>query len=329
MDLPPGLAGPVDVELAKLEDTIPGENAMRGGSVYELKWDGYRLAVVHDDDGVRLWSRNRTDLTSRFPDVAAAASEHVDVGTVLDGEVVVWNGARLDFDLLQRRLVTAAARVPALAREHPASFVAFDLLARDGRDLRRRSWDKRRASLEDVAAGWVPPLQLSPYTRELVEARRWFQEYRPAGIEGLVVKGAATTYTPGKRGWVKVKSRETREVIVGAVIGSLTAPDAIVAGLVDGDDQLIIVGRSTPLSVAQARSLAPVLRAPTGPHPWPDKIASGGFGGGRDKVAITHVDPVVVVEVTADTALQAGRFRHPLRFVRHRPDLQPGDLPPL
>jgi ATP-dependent DNA ligase len=297
MDLPPGLAGPVDVELAKLEDTIPGENAMRGGSVYELKWDGYRLAVVHDDDGVRLWSRNRTDLTSRFPDVAAAASEHVDVGTVLDGEVVVWNGARLDFDLLQRRLVTAAARVPALAREHPASF--------------------------------VPPLQLSPYTRELVEARRWFQEYRPAGIEGLVVKGAATTYTPGKRGWVKVKSRETREVIVGAVIGSLTAPDAIVAGLVDGDDQLIIVGRSTPLSVAQARSLAPVLRAPTGPHPWPDKIASGGFGGGRDKVAITHVDPVVVVEVTADTALQAGRFRHPLRFVRHRPDLQPGDLPPL
>src|SRR5215218_3374590 len=114
MALPPGLAGPVDVELAKLQETIPAERAMRGGSVYELKWDGYRLAVVHDDNGVRLWSRNGTDLTARFPDVAAAASEHVDIGTVLDGEVVIWNGARLDFDLLQRRLVTAAGRVPGV-----------------------------------------------------------------------------------------------------------------------------------------------------------------------------------------------------------------------
>jgi ATP-dependent DNA ligase len=154
-------------------------------------------------------------------------------------------------------------------------------------------------------------------------------DYRPAGIKGLVVKGAATTYTPGKRGWVKVKSRETREVIVGAVIGPLTAPDAIVASLVDGDDQLVIVGRRTPLSAAQARSLTAVLEAPTGPHPWPGEINSGGFGGGRDKVAITHVDPVVVAEVTADTALQAGRFRHPLPFVRHRPDLEPDDLPRL
>src|SRR3954452_21714062 len=89
MKLPPGLAGPVDVELAKLEETIPAEHAMRGGSVYELKWDGYRLAVVNDDDGVRLWSRNRTDLTARFPDIAAAASDHLQVGSVLDGEVVV------------------------------------------------------------------------------------------------------------------------------------------------------------------------------------------------------------------------------------------------
>jgi hypothetical protein len=46
-------------------------------------------------------------------------------------------------------------------------------------------------------------------------------------------------------------------------------------------------------------------------------------------VPITKADPSVVVEVSADAALQAGVFRHPLRYVRLRPELQPGDVPPI
>lgn len=157
-----------------------------------MKWDGFRLVVVCTEQGVQLWSRNGKNLTSRFPDIAAAAREQVPVGAVVDGEVVCWHRDRLDFDQLQRRLVSGLNRVTGLARQHPASFVAFDLLAREGRDLRQNSWTQRREALEKFAGVWQPPMQLSPYTRSKAEADARFVEYRPAGVEGLVVKGAGT-----------------------------------------------------------------------------------------------------------------------------------------
>ena len=77
----------------------------------------------------------------------------------------------------------------------------------------------------------------------------------------------------------------------------------------------------------------PLATSPSTPaddgHPWPDRIGTGRFGGGRLSVPLTRVAPTVVVEVSADAALQAGVFRHPLRYVRVRPDLQPDDLPPI
>ena len=323
--LPPGLAGPVPVELARPAETIPGPAALPGGSVYELKWDGYRLVIVRQGPDVRLWSRHGKDLTARFPDVAAAALEQLSSGMVLDGKVVVWNADRLDFDLLQQRLVTGAAKAGPLIRRHPASYVAFDVLAHRGNDQRRNAFRRRRLLLEELAHRWAPPLQLSPTTTDADVARVWFADYRPAGIEGLVVKGADTPYAPGERGWVKVKSRQSREVIAGAVIGPIERLQALVAGLVR-DGELVIVGRTVGLDARQAADLAAVLQ-PAGPeHPWPDHVGAGPFGGSREKVALTKVEPTVVFEVSADVALQAGRFRHPLRFLRHRPDLEPADV---
>jgi len=326
--LPPDLSGPVPVELARLEERVPGAHALPGGSRYEPKWDGYRLVVVCAGPDVRLWSRNGTDLTDRFPDIAAAATAQLPPGTVLDGEVVIWDGARLSFDLLQARMATTAARAGRLARAHPASYVAFDVLAHDGADQRRRTWSARRQILESLAAQWLPPMQLSPVTSDPEQAQGWMRDLRPAGVEGLVVKGARTRYAPGRRDWVKVKERETREVVVGGVIGPLHRPEALVAGLYAGPD-LVIVGRSTVLTDAQSRSLGALLRPPEAAHPWPDEVSPGHFGGGRRKVPLTKAEPLVVAEVTADTALQAGRFRHPLRYVRARADLRPDDLPTL
>ena len=327
------LTGPIAVELATLTEAIPGPAAMPGGSVYELKWDGYRLAIRHTAAaGIELWSRNGTNLTRKFPDIARAAAAQVPEGTVLDGEVVVWRNGRLDFDQLQHRMTANPAGVLRHVREHPASYVGFDVLAHAGKDTRQQPWTERRALLESIAAAWRPPFQLSPYTRDPAEAEQWFHDYRPAGIEGLVVKGAAAAYASGRRGWRKVKNRETVEVIVGAVIGPVERPEAIVAGRYAPDPELgqdlTVVGRSTPLSSRQAAELAAVLTPiPAGQHPWPDEVGAGHWGGGP--VAITHVEPTVVVEVTADTALQAGRYRHPLRYVRIRGDLTVSDVPVL
>jgi ATP-dependent DNA ligase len=326
--LPPELSGPVAVELAKPVRTIPAASALPGGCLYEPKWDGYRLVVVRTGGSTRVWSKQGRDLTDRFPDVVAAAVAQVPAGTVLDGEVVIWNGSRLDFGLLQQRMVTPAGRIAALAAAHPASYVAFDLLAAGGTDLRAWTLTRRRAALEDLAARWAPPLQLSPATTDPAEARTWFHDYRPAGVEGLVAKGAGTRYAPGRREWLKVKSWETSEVIAGGVIGPIERPSQLVAGRYR-DGELVVVGRTSPLSPRQSAELAAVLTPAGGDHPWPERIGTGRFGGGRLSVVLTRVDPAVVAEVSADAALQAGVFRHPLRFVRVRPDLVPADLPPV
>ena len=144
-----------------------------------------------------------------------------------------------------------------------------------------------------------------------------------------MVKGAASRYEPGVRRWVKVKSRETTEVVIGAVIGTLTAPTAIVAGLYQQDGTLRMVGRSTSLTRAQSHAVAVVLTAATEDHPWPDTMAATRFGSGRDRVVLTRVEPVVVVEVAADNARQRGVWRHSLRVIRLRSDLTVNDVPTI
>ena len=117
--------------------------------------------------------------------------------------------------------------------------------------------------------------------------------------------------------------------MIGAVIGPITRPESIVAGRYTPDGRLVIVGRSVPLSSAQSISLASVLEAAGPQHPWPDTVISSRFGNGRDRVRLTKVQPTVVAEVSADTARQAGVWRHGVRYLRHRPELHPTDLPTL
>ena len=127
----------------------------------------------------------------------------------INGELVILGAdGRLSFDALQQRLVTAPGRARAKAAELPAAYAAFDVLAAGGIDLRGQRGTTRRGRLEQIAGRWTPPLQVTPVTDDIDEARDWF-ELLPAemGIEGLVCKGAASRYLPGRRdAWVKVNS---------------------------------------------------------------------------------------------------------------------------
>ena len=216
--LPHGLAGPVELALARPADRVPEDTACPGGCRYELKFDGFRVAVVRTASGARLWSRRGTDLTSAFPDLAAAVELYLRAGTVLDGEAVVWVDGRLSFEHLQRRLARRTSR--AGPKGPPASYVAFDVLALDSQDQRGLTYTARRARLERLSAGWAPPLEICPSTADRDEATACCTDYRPAGIEGLVIKSANGRYLTGRREWVKVKNRQTREVIVGVARSS-------------------------------------------------------------------------------------------------------------
>ena len=104
--VPAALRPPVALALAKAVESIPREDALPGGSVYELKFDGFRAVCLVGSDEVWLYSRQSKDLSRYFPEVLAAAAGQVPPGSVVDGELVVWSDDRLDFDALQLRMVT-------------------------------------------------------------------------------------------------------------------------------------------------------------------------------------------------------------------------------
>lgn len=321
---------PPEVGLARPVARIPAENALPGGSRYELKYDGFRL-VMHVQNGTAtLWSRQRKDLTRSFPDLAAAAVAQLPDGVTIDGEAVVWTDGRLDFDTLLRRL-NAGRGLTAIAREKPASFVAFDILTVAGQDARSLRLDDRRALLEELAADWMPPLNLSPVTRDADEAAEWFDAFTASGVEGLVVKAGAGAYRGGERDWLKVKHRDTIDVICAAVTGPREHPRDLVIGLpVDGE--LRIVGRSTPLGAAASRDLSQMLQPPQAPHPWPTEVKPGAVDrfnrSGREPVQLTLVEPIVV-EISADIAMTGTSFRHAVRFLRARPEIPTAEVTQL
>jgi hypothetical protein len=129
---------------------------------------------------------------------------------------------------------------------------------------------------------------------------------------------------------LKVKHRETVDVVCGAVIGTRSSPQEVIAGLtIDGE--LRIVGRTTLLSPSARHALVPWLVPPAGEHPWPAQVSRTALARfhatGRDVVDLTLVEPIVV-EVRADVGWDGQGFRHLLRFLRVRPDTEVSSVKP-
>ena len=132
---------------------------------------------------------------------------------MVDGEIVIVGERGLDFDALQMRLHPAASRVKKLAAETPASFVAFDLLADDGEDLRVAPAGRAAAAAGAGAGGRQRGgVHLTPCRRERAIAAEWFHRFEGAGLDGVMAKHESTTYQPGKRAMVKVKHARTRRL---------------------------------------------------------------------------------------------------------------------
>lgn len=318
---------PLEPMLARSVDVLPGPAALPGGTVYEPKYDGYRLLVFAGGGRAFLQSRNRSDLTVAFPEITDAARA-LGEDVVLDGEVIVYREGRLDFGALQPRINRRPATTARLAREQPAHLIAFDLLHRAGTDLITRPYRERRAALEALFADHAlsAPWALTPATQETDQARTWMRQWAAAGVEGVVAKGQDQPYQPGRRGWLKYRHRDTTEGIIGAVTGSLNRPETVLLGRYTTDGELHLVARSTPLPAALRRELANLL-TPAGPsHPWHGMRVSSHWGS-REALIFTPAAPNLVAEFYGDAAIDQGRWRHPVRVHRLRFDLAPSDVP--
>lgn len=297
----------------------------------EPKWDGYRALVAHRHGGaVEIRSRRGTDMTKAFPEIASAAWRDLPADTLLDGELVIWQEGRLAFELLGRRLNRTPAAAMRLSTDTPAHFVAFDVLYLRGMNWMRSPYTERRQVLGSLfrERRLAPPWTLCPTAAadDLDTIRTWLS-WAPAGIEGIVAKNPAQRYLPGRRAWGKLRVRSSSEAIPAAVTGTRRNPSSVLLGRYDLAHRLRYTGRTTPLPPAARTELAPLLAPAAGEHPWTGRRFSAGWGT-KDLLDVTLVDPQLVAEVSADVALDAaGRWRHPVRWLRLRPDLAPADVP--
>jgi len=315
---------PFDPPLETMEAKV-SERWPKGEWLYEPKWDGFR-SLTWSEPEVRVDSRNQRPLLRYFPELEPAVRQ-LPEGTVIDGEIVCVVDGATDFDALQQRIHPAESRINRLAAETPAELIAFDILADRGEDLRQAPFAQRRDRLVELTAKLELPWHLTPQTSDEGVARLWFDEFEPAGCDGIIAKSPDLAYQPGKRAMIKIKHRRTIDVVVGGyrehkdgrMIGSLLlglyndAGDFHFIGHCSGfpdSDRTEIFQRFQELRADE--SFDEAARAPGGASRWSgDKDASW-----------TPVRPGVVIEVSYDQ-LEGDRFRHASRFHRWRPDKDP------
>lgn len=325
--------------LAKTADALPTEP----GFLFEPKWDGFRALVFRGPGQTYLQSRDLRPLNRYFPELEKALHEALPRGCVLDGEIVIATPRGLDFDSLQLRLHPAAARVARLAKETPASFVAFDLLAAGGRSTLELPQAERRVRLERLLGHAKPPLHLTPVTRDRAEAQRWLEQFEGAGLDGVVAKLESLAYQPGKRAMLKIKHARSADCVVAGLRWYKDRQDAVgslLLGLYDDGGVLQHVGVASSFTLALrqelARELEPLRQGALEHHPWREWAGAAGsddaqrmpgapsrWSAGKD-LSWEPLRPERVCEVRYDH-LQGDRFRHAAVFLRWRPDKPPRD----
>ena len=332
MELP--VRPPVKPMLAKAVEQFPA-----GDVSFEPKWDGFRCIVFRDGDEVVLGSRNERPLTRYFPEVIEQLRASVPPQCVLDGELIVITEDRLDFDALQQRIHPADSRVILLAGRTPAAFVGFDVLCVGQRDLRSETFATRRGELAQLLTSVGPGVHLCPTTEEVAVARRWFDQFEGAGLDGLIAKPRQGHYEEDKRAQFKIKHRRSVDCVVAgfrwhkdrAGVGSL------LLGLYDDAQVLHHLGVAASFSVARrkefAELLVPLAEGGRTDHPWAEWAQAEAHAGARLPGAVSRWNnakdlswvPVRlerVVEVDYVT-ITNGRFRGVTTFKRWRDDRDP------
>ena len=226
-----------------------------------------------------------------------------------------------------------------LAKETPASFVAFDLLAVQSRSVMAKPQAERRLRLEKLLDGIDAPVYLTPMTRERSLAEDWLARFEGAGLDGVIAKPATAVYQPGKRAMTKIKHVRTAECVVAGFRWHKSGGDAVgslLLGLYDAEGVLQHVGASSSFTMAVrkqlAEDLAPLRKNAMKNHPWRDWANSGAetsrmpgaqsrWSAGKD-LSWEPLQIKRVCEVKYDH-MQGDRFRHGTFFLRWRPDKQP------
>lgn len=302
----------VDVELAKLVGTAP----LGDEWLFEVKYEGYRIVAFVEGGRARLVTRNGNDYTARFPAIARSLEDWAaGRAMVLDGELVVTDeDGRTDFQALQGFLREPAGKRPA--------YVAFDLLALDGDDLRDRPLVERKQLLEELLEDVPDDIRYSVHVRGNGEAS--FRAACEQHLEGVVGKRADAPYRGVRNGdWIKLKCGNEQEFVVGGYTQTAKRErgiSSLLLGQYEGD-RLVYTGRvGSGLSETVSRELMAAfegLERPDAPFSDPPKPRSG--------ERVVWLDPQAIVQVKFAEWTEDGLLRHP-SYLGLRTDKDPRDV---
>ncbi|HEV7437276.1 MAG TPA: non-homologous end-joining DNA ligase [Pseudorhizobium sp.] len=267
---------------------------------FELKWDGYRLAVHIETSRVRIITRGGHDWTHRFPGIEAAAREFMPNTMILDGEAVVLDEqGRSDFGRLQNSLGGRGGKLPA----GNAILYAFDLLYLDGHDLTKMEYSARRHLLEDLLVDKGGSIRLSEEFD--VDPDELLQHACTHELEGIIAKHKGRPYRSGRAGdWVKIKCVQSDTFAIIGYEPSKAMPGAIgsllLAALKGAD--FVYVGRAgTGFTQEQARNLKKQL----------DKLKTSVPPVRLPGKSLVLTAPALLAEVEYRAWTHTGTLRHP------------------
>ena len=327
------LQPPLEPMLAKGAKKLPKGDAW----IYEPKWDGFRVIVFRDGDALYLQSRGKKPLLRYFPELEAPLLEALPERCIVDGELVIARDGELNFDALQMRLHPADSRIAMLAETSPAAFVAFDVIALGDTDLCTTPFVQRREILEQILEGCVPPIHITAATTDRAVAADWFERFEGAGLDGVIAKGMAAGYEPGKRTMVKVKHDRTVDCVVAGFRWHKHGPGELVGSLIlalfNDDGRMQQIGVAASFSKAKRAELkdvlAPWMEDALDDHPWAEWMQEEAHGERRpgqqsrwSAGKSLKWEPLrlgLVAEVGYNH-FDRGRLRHPAHFKRWRPD---------
>jgi len=267
--------------------------------VYEVKWDGYRLAVHIEPNRVRIITRGGHDWTHRFPAIAAAAQALGVRTAILDGEAVVLDEkGRSDFGALQRSLGGRGGNKASTE----SVLVAFDLLYFDGHHLIGTELSVRRHLLEDLLDGAGGAIQLSEEVNG--DGAQLLAHACKFGLEGIIAKRRDSLYRSGRTGdWLKIKCVASESFIIVGYELSKLAPGSIARLLLAGrrDHEWVYVGSVgtgfTEAELVELKRILDKLQAKTPAVPLKGKH-------------VVFVEPTLIAEIEFRGWTDDGKLRH-------------------
>ena len=298
-----------------------GEPFDSGDFIFEPKWDGLRALLFKHDNRIELQNRNLRDVTAGYPELQELKSSIKAKAAVIDGEAVVLNPKGLpDFGQMQNRFgINDATRAEVLRKTIPVTYVAFDLLHLNGKDLVSKPLEERKATLRKVISEG-PHLLYGDHVER--EGKKFYNEASKRGFEGIIAKRRDSAYLPGIRAdsWVKVKGAKTLDcVVVGFTQGEgsrASSFGALVVAVHDGKGQLQHIGNvGGGFNNRSLEEITPMLSKLVGKR----RVIEGPV---EAPSPITWVRPRLVCEVKYASITHDKKLRFP-RFNRLRTDKYP------